>query len=143
MYLWISLQKMLLKSLYVNLQNLKNYIWLPHRPVIKDEEQSTFKVRPVFNCSLKTSQDKPSLNEDSYQGINNMQNMLMLILLSRTNRYVLLGDLRKAFLQIRLKLLRDKNRFCFFLKDGDRLRSFRYNTLLFGYCCSPFILNYR
>ena len=119
-----------------------NYIWLPHRPIVKDEAQSTFKVRPVFNASLKTSRDKPSLNEASYQGINNMQNMLMLILLFRTNKFVLLGDLRKAFLQIRLKLLRDRNRFCFFLKIGDRLRCFRYNTLLFGYCCSPFILNY-
>ena len=122
--------------------DFKNYIWLPHRPIIKDEAQSTFKVRPVFNCSLKTSPDKPSLNEASYQGINNMQDMLMLILLFRTNKFVLLGDLRKAFLQIRLKLLRDKNKFCFFLKQGTKLVCYRYNTLLFGYCCSPFILNY-
>ena len=32
--------------------------------------------------------------------------------------------------------------FVFFLKVGNRLRCFRYNTLLFGYCCSPFILNH-
>ena len=123
-------------------KDFNKYIWLPHRPVVKDEAQSTFKVRPVFNASLKTSPDKPSLNEASYQGINNMQDMLMLIMLFRTNKFVLLGDLRKAFLQIRLKLLRDRNRFCFFLKHGNRLRCFRYNTLLFGYCCSPFILNF-
>ena len=118
------------------------YIWLPHRPVIKEEAQSTFKIRPVFNCSLKTRKDKPSLNETSYAGVNIMQNMLHLLLLFRTNSKVLLGDLEKAFLQIRLKLLKDKNKFCFFVKHKDRIRCFRYNTLLFGYVCSPFILNY-
>ena len=71
-----------------------------------------------------------------------MQNMLHLLLKFRTNSKVLLGDLEKAFLQIRLKLLRDKNRICFFLRDGDKIRCFRYNTILFGYVCSPFILNY-
>ena len=123
-------------------KDFRKYIWLPHRPVIKDEAQSTFKIRPVFNCSLKTRKDKPSLNEASYAGINIMQNMLHLLLLFRTNSKVLLGDLEKAFLQIRLKLLEDKKRFCFFIKDGERIRCFRYNTLLFGYVCSPFILNF-
>ena len=119
-----------------------HYVWLPHRPVIKDEDQTTTKIRPVFNASLKTHKDKPSLNEASYQGVNIMANMLHMLLKFRTNSKVLLGDLEKAFLQIKLKLLRDKNKFCFFLKDGDKIRCFRYNTLLFGYVCSPFILNY-
>ena len=132
----------IIDEFYCSPKDFSKYVWIPHRPVIKDDAQTTTKIRPVFNCSLKTSPNKPSLNEASYQGINNMQNMLKLILLFRTNKYVLLGDLRQAFLQIHLKLLRDKNRFCFFLKDGNRLRCFRYNTLLFGYCCSPFILNY-
>ena len=122
-------------------KHFSNFIWLPHRPVYKNDDQATTKIRAVFNCSLKTS-DKPSLNEASYQGINNMQCMLMLIMLFRTNKFVLLGDLRQAFLQIYLKSSRDKNRFCFFVKDGNRLRCFQYNTLLFGYCCSPFILNH-
>ena len=132
----------IIEEFFCDPKSFGDYIWLPHRPVFKEDEQTTTKIRPVFNCSLKTSPDKPSLNEASYQGINNMQSMLMLIMLFRTNKFVLLGDLRQAFLQIHLKLLHDKNRFCFFLKDGKRLRCFRYNTLLFGYCCSPFILNY-
>ena len=109
--------------------------------VFKTEEQSTFKMWPVFNCSLKSSKGKSLLNE-AYQGVNIMQNMLNLIMLFRTNKYVLLGDLCKAFLQIRLKNLADRNRFCFFLRDGDKVHCFRYNTLIFGYCSSPFILNY-
>ena len=71
-----------------------------------------------------------------------MQDMLQLLLKFRTNANTLLGDLEKAFLQVRLKCLEDKNKFCFFLKVGDQLRCFRYNTLLFGFVCSPFILNY-
>ena len=74
------------------------FIWLPHRPVIKEDAQTTTKIRPVFNCSLKTRKDKPSLNESSYQGVNIMQNMLHLLLKFRTNSKVLLGDLEKAFL---------------------------------------------
>ena len=123
-------------------KHFSNYVWLPHRPIIKEEDQITTKIRPVFNASLKTHKDKPSLNEASYAGVNIMANMLHMLLKFRTNSKVLLGDLEKAFLQIKLKLLRDKNRFCFFLKDGDKIRCFRYNTLLFGYVCSPFILNY-
>ena len=122
--------------------NFKDYNWLPHHPVYKNDATSTFPARPVFNCSLKSDKSKPSLNEASYVGINLMQDMAALIMLFRTNKFALLGDLRKAFLQIKLKLLKDKNRFCFFLRVGDKLRCFRYKTIIFGYNASPFILNY-
>ena len=123
-------------------ENFSKYNWIPHHPVYKDDATSTFPARPVFNCSLKSDKSKPSLNEASYKGINLMQDMAALIMKFRTNNYTLLGDLKKAFLQIKLKLLKDKNRFCFFLKVGDKLRCFRYKTIIFGYCTSPFILNY-
>ena len=29
-------------------QNFSDYIWIPHRPVIKSEQQVTTKIRPVF-----------------------------------------------------------------------------------------------
>ena len=122
--------------------NYSEKVWIPHRPVIKDDDQSTFKMRPVYNCSFKSRKDKPSLNEAAYQGINIMQNMLDLILQFKANKYVLLGDLRKAFLQVRLKSLKDKNRFCFFLRVNDQIRCYRFNTIIFGFCSSPFILNY-
>ena len=137
-----QLEKDIIQEFHCSAKDFHKYNWLPHRPVIKQDAQSTFKVRPVFNCSLKTRKDKPSLNEASYAGVNIMQDMLDLLLRFRTNANTLLGDLEKAFLQIRLKLLSDKNKFCFFLKDGNKIRCFRYNTLLFGYVCSPFILNY-
>ena len=30
-------------------QSFSDYIWIPHRPVIKSEQQVTTKIRPVFN----------------------------------------------------------------------------------------------
>ena len=117
------------------------YIWIPHRPVIKMDEQSTTKIRPVFNCSLKT-RGSCSFNEVSYPGINLINDMLNLLLLFRTNKYVLLVDIRKAFLMIKLNSEKDKNQFCFFLKEGDKIICFRYSTLIFGFNSSPFIFLY-
>ena len=137
-----QLEKNIIEEFSCSPSEFSKYVWLPHRPVIKQDEQCSTKIRPVFNASLKTCKDKPSLNEASYAGVNIMQNMLSLLLLFRTNSKVLLGDLEKAFLQIRLKRMSDRNKFCFFLKDKDKIRCFRYNTILFGFVCSPFILNY-
>ena len=123
-------------------ENYDQRIWIPHRGIIKDDVQSTYKMRPIFNCSFKSRKDRPSLNEAAYQGVNLMQNMLDLILLFRTNKYVFLGDLKKAFLQIMLKSLEDKNRFCFFWRIDDKIRCYRFNTIIFGFTSSPFILNY-
>ena len=70
-----------------------------------------------------------------------MQNMLDLILLFKANKYVLLGDL-KAFLMVHLKSLKDKNCFCFFLRVNDQIRCYLFNTIIFGFCGSLFILKY-
>ena len=48
----------------------------------------------------------------------------------------------KHFFMIKLKNEKDKNRFCFFVKLGDKLVCYRYTTIIFGYNSSPFILNY-
>ena len=131
----------IIEKIVVDPKDFHKYIWIPHRPVFKTDEQSSTKIRPVFNCSLKT-RNCPSLNEASYGGINIMADMLELLMLFRTNKYTLLGDLRKAFLMIKLKSLRDKNRFCFFIKEGNKLVCYRYTTIIFGFNASPFILNY-
>ena len=116
-------------------------IWIPHRPVIKCDEHTTTKIRPVFNCSLKIGKS-PSLNEAAFPGVDLMNNLLSLLLYFRTNNCVLLADIAKAFLQIRLSSEDDKNRFCFFRKINGRFVPYRYNTIIFGFVSSPFILNY-
>ena len=118
-----------------------NYNWIPHRLVIKLDTQVTTKIRPVFNCSLK-NKGSCSLNEAAYPGMNLLSDMLRLLLLFKTNKYVMLADIRKAFLMIMLNSEKDKNRFFFFLKEGDELLCFRYTTLIFGFNASPFIPNF-
>ena len=125
----------------VSPEDYNKFIWIPHRPVIKSDEQCSTKMRPVFNCSLKVN-GAPSLNEAVYPGINLMKNLLDLMLYFRSNKFVFLADIRKAFLMIKLRSEKDKNRFCFFMRVGEQLVCFRYTTLIFGFVASPFILNY-
>ena len=122
-------------------QKMPDQIWIPHRPVIRNEANVTTKIRPVFNCSLKMGK-APSLNEAAFPGFDLMNNLLSLLLYFRSNFYVLLSDIAKAFLQIRLVSEEDKNRFCFFRKINGKFVPYRYRTIIFGFVSSPFILNY-
>ena len=71
-----------------------------------------------------------------------MGDMLELLLLFRTNKYVMLADIRKAFLMIKLGSLEDRNWFYFFMKEGNKLVCFRHTTIIFGFNASPFIFNF-
>lgn len=133
--------KGIIERVHVPPLEFAKYTWIPHRPVYKSELQCTTKIRPVFNCSLRTG-GRPSLNDCAYSGVNLYTDMLELLFKFRTNNFILLADIRKAFLMIKLKNEFDKNRFCFFLKLEDKLVRFRYNTLIFGFVSSPFILSY-
>lgn len=73
----------------------ENCIWVPHRPVFKEGQGVTTKIRPVFNCSLKR-RGGTSINDAAYSGVNLTAQLLDLLLTLRKNNYVLLGDLRKA-----------------------------------------------
>lgn len=117
------------------------FVFVPHRAVVKQTVQSTTKVRPVFNCSLRSS-GQPSLNDAAFVGENLLEEMFSLLLRFRCHRFVILADIKQAFLQIRLKSEEDKNRFCFFWYENGTLVAYRYNSLVFGFTTSPFILNY-
>ena len=84
----------------------------------------------------------PSLNEAAFPGIDLMNNLLSLLLYFRSNFYVLLSDITKAFLQIRMTSEEVKDRFCFFRKINGKFVPYRYRTIIFGFVSSPFILNY-
>ena len=132
----------IIEQIDVDPSDYNKFTWIPHRPVIKMEEQVTTKIRPVFNCSLKTHKELPSLNEAAYPGIDLMGSILKLIFYFRTNNLVMISDIKQAFLMVKLKEVADKNRFCFFWKRGDKLIAYRYKSIVFGYTSSPFILNY-
>ena len=122
-------------------KNPDNSKWIPHRPIIKADPLVNTKIRPVFNCSLKVK-GLPSLNEAAYQGTDLLNNMFSLLNYFRTNDFVLTADIKKAFLDIRLRRDYDKNCFSFVVFHDNKFHYFRYNTIIFGFISSPFILNY-
>ena len=77
----------------------------------KMDEPVTTKIRPVFNCSLKTNKALSSLNEVAYTGIDLMGSILKLLFYFRTNKTVMLSDIKQTFLMVKLKNEVDKNSF--------------------------------
>jgi hypothetical protein len=137
------LEEGIIEKVSVDPSSLDKYVFVPHRPVVKVDAQTTTKIRPVFNCSLVNNKNSISLNQACFVGPDLLQPLLKLILNFRTNEFVLLSDIRKAYLMVRLREEEDRNRFCFlWYDDEDKVTVFRYNTLLFDLNCSSFVLNY-
>ena len=122
-------------------QSKDEHVWIPHRPVIKTDELVTTKIRPVFNCSLKSG-SAPSLNESAYPGVDLLNDLVRLLLNFRLYNFTLLADIKQAFLQIKMAKVEDRNRFSFVLFQGGKLVAYRYSSIVFGFVASPFILNF-
>ena len=52
----------IIEEIDVHHADYHKFIWILHRPVIKTDTDTTTKICPVFNCSLKTNK-APSLSE--------------------------------------------------------------------------------
>ena len=120
--------------------NPNDHVWIPHRPVIKQSDQVTTKLRIVLNCSLKIN-DAPSLNEAAYEGINLVNHLLELLIKIRSDKYFVMSDIKQAFLMIKLSTAEDKNKFSILWIDKTgKLIAYRYSSIVFGFISSPFIL---
>ena len=76
--------------------------YLPHKPVVKESAEST-KTRIVFDASAKANDKCQSLNDCLETGPP-LQNILRDVLVrNRLRPVALAGDLKKAFLQIRIR----------------------------------------
>lgn len=131
----------IIESLNISEKDYENYIFIPHHPVIKEDSQVTTKIRAVFNCSFKHDFKSYSLNQTCYEGIDLLHNLVELLMRFRQNKYTLIGDIEKAFLQVLLKNEEDKNKFCFFWMENGNLKVYRYRSIIFGLNVSPFVLN--
>ena len=115
--------------------------YIPHRAVIKEERETT-KLRIVFDGSAKDRQNV-ALNSCFESGPNLNPELLQLLVRFRLHDIVLLGDIKKAFLQVRLS--EEDKGFCKFLWYNNPFRDespvvFQMNRVLFGLNCSPFLL---
>ena len=115
--------------------------YIPHKPVKKESAETT-KLRIVFDASAKPKEDSPSLNECLETGPP-LQNLLWDVLVrNRLKPVALAGDLKKAFLQVRIRPEdRDVLRFHWIKnKDPSVIEVLRFTRALFGLVQSPFLL---
>ena len=68
----------IIDRLKIQPEEFGNFIWIPHRSVIKNTELVTSKIRPVLNCSLK-AHGNYFLNEAAYPGINLINNLIEIL----------------------------------------------------------------
>ena len=119
----------------------KRVFYLPHRPVIRENAEST-KLRIVFDGSARPDSSSPSLNDCLETGPA-LQNMIWDILVRNRMRPVAFTcDLKQAFLQVRIREEdRDALRF-HWLDDlhSKRIMTLRFTRAMFGLVQSPFLL---
>uniref|UniRef100_A0A7I4YZT0 Peptidase A2 domain-containing protein n=1 Tax=Haemonchus contortus TaxID=6289 RepID=A0A7I4YZT0_HAECO len=119
--------------------------YLPHQLVITPQKTTT-KFRVVFDASAHY-RNCPSLNDMIHQGPTMLPKLYGILLRFRTGRYVLLSDVEKAFLQVRLQESdRDFTR-CLWVKNvkealtHENIAVYRFTRVTFGINASPFLLS--
>lgn len=111
--------------------------YLSHRGVIK--EGSSTPLRPVFDASAKC-RDSPSLNECLEKGPNLIELISSILLRFRRDKFGVIADIEKAFLQIGLNENdRDFLRFLWYDELGSII-TYRHVRVIFDVTCSLFLL---
>ena len=130
----------ILEPVNLNDINVNEHVWIPHRAVLKSDNKATTKLRVVLNCSMKVG-DAPSLNEAAYPGVNLLNDLLKLLIKCKSDDYLVISDVKSAYLMVKLKLETDKNLFSILWRDvNGNLQAYRYRSIVFGYSSSSFIL---
>jgi len=115
--------------------------YIPHKPIVKETSETT-KLRVVYDASARGSATGPSLN-DCFNIGPPLQNQIWKVLVcARFHGIVVAGDIRKAFLQVRIRSAdRDALRFHWIDKENpSKIRQLRFTRALFGLGPSPFLL---
>ena len=119
--------------------NVVHYI--PHKAVIREQAEST-KLRIVYDASARASTESPSLNDCLKVGPP-LQPLLYDVLVRNMMKPIgLTGDLKQAFLQIRIaEQDRDAMRL-HWLSDLEtrQMKEYRFTRAIFGGGPSPFLL---
>ena len=115
--------------------------YIPHKPVVRESAETT-KTRIVYDASARANPKAPSLNDCLETGPP-LQNLLWNVLVrNRFHPIAATGDLKQAFLQVRIRENeRDVLRF-HWLKDlqTKEIEVLRFTRALFGLAPSPFLL---
>ena len=121
----------------------ENDHYLPHRPVIKNETDTT-KTRIVFDASSK-SNNEICINDALYSWPCLLPLLYNILLRFRVRKTGIVADIKQAFLQIFVDYKdRDLIRFLWFenINDpGSKIVIYHFTRVVFGLTSSPYLLN--
>ncbi len=112
--------------------------YIPHKPVVRESAEST-KLRVVYDASARDRESSPSLNECLNPGPPLRNQLWNVLVRARFHPVLITGDLKQAFLQVRIhEQDRDALRF-HWLKDlrTKEIEVLRFTRALFGLAPSP------
>ena len=115
---------------------------IPHSAVYRPESKTT-PLRIVFDASAKAEPGALSLNDCLETGPNLLPKIFEIMVRNRFKKYVITGDIKKAFHQIHVRTEdRDAQRVLWY----DNLNTknpvtYRFTRVIFGATSSPYILN--
>ena len=115
--------------------------YMPHRAVIRETAETT-KLRVVYDCSAHGEKGAASLNDCLETGPSLQNKIYDVLVRGRFHPVVFAADMRKAFLQVRIREgERDALRF-HWLRDlnSTEVIALRFTRALFGLAPSPFLL---
>ena len=116
--------------------------YLPHRPVIREDAQTT-KIRPVFDGSVHFKH-KRSFNANLEVGPNLNPEIMGILMRWRRHKIVWTADIEKAFLQIAIHPDHEQIVRFLWVKNPQAKRpeivQYVWTRLSFGLTSSPFIL---
>ena len=118
--------------------------YTPHHAILR-EDKATTKLRVVLDGAARSSRFDFSINDCLSKGPNLLVSLLAILLRFRFFQVTVLADIEKAFLQVcvhpddidALRILWYKNA----LGGSRTVKVFRYLRVVFGFICSPFLLN--
>ncbi|GFT06170.1 integrase catalytic domain-containing protein [Trichonephila clavipes] len=110
--------------------------FLPHRPVVKNDENTT-KIRPVFDVSARES--GKSLKQLRYTGPNLLEQIPDILDRFRSYPIGISVDIEKAFLQLGITPEHSDFLRFFYPKEGEKI-TYRLRRVVFGVLSSPFLL---
>ena len=115
--------------------------YIPHQPVIREDAESN-KLRIVYDCFAKADPQLPSLNDCLEKGPSLQPLLFDILLRNRLRNNCITGDLKKAFLQVRVnEEHRDAQRMLWYNNLEERkIVEYRFTRVIFGAAPSPYIL---
>eukprot|EP00794_Sanderia_malayensis_P001494 gene1494-biopygen1238 len=122
-------------------QSKEKEFYLPHKAVVREGAEST-KVRILYDASARSNEKSRSLNDCLETGPQLQNRIWDILTRNRMQPWVASGDIKQAFLQIRIcESNRDVLRFHWPKnRDMENLEVYRFSRVLFGLNQSPFIL---